>query len=143
MMKSFRKECCFTNARDKIIVQKIIGHTADLISYLKGMDFAAFISDKKTISACAFTVGQIGELAKHISEETSMANPQIPLRSMKGMRNKIVHDYEHINLTVLYETITRNIPELKLQLEQVLAHDAAIETRLKAEQDDDEQDRKR
>ena len=79
-----------------------------------------FLEDKKTMTACAFSVSQIGELAKEISDETQNKYKDIPWSAIKGMRNKIVHDYENVDLAVLWGTIEESLPELKVNLAKVL-----------------------
>lgn len=116
------------NSRDRIILQKIISYIDDVIKYKSGFSFRQFMADKKTISACAFTVSQIGELAKEISKDTQQKHSNIPWKSMRGMRNKIVHDYENVDLAVLWGTLEKSLPELKKQIEEILhqeieAHD--------------------
>lgn len=44
----------------------------------------------------------------------------IPWKSIKGMRNKIVHDYKNIDFKVLWGTITESLPELSCQLNKIL-----------------------
>jgi len=39
------------------------------------------------------------------------------------MRNKIVHDYENIDLAVLWGTVTKSLPELAKQIDSVLYHE--------------------
>ena len=102
--------------KDKIILQKIIAYIEDVYQYVHGFDFDSFLKDKKTVSACAFTISQIGELASKLSENIQSANHDIPWKSIRGMRNKIVHDYEKIDFTVLWGTIDISLPELKNQL---------------------------
>jgi len=100
-------------SKDRIILQKISGCIDDVAQYVHGLPFEQFMTDKKTISACAFTVSQIGELAKDISLSTQEEYSHIPWKSIRGMRNKIVHDYENIDFAVLWGTITKSLPELK------------------------------
>lgn len=57
-------------AKDRIILQKIRTYIADVAQYVDGFSFEVFMADKKTLSACAFSVSQIGELAKEISGDT-------------------------------------------------------------------------
>ena len=54
-------------SKDQIILQKMRSYVLDVAQYIDGFSFDQFMADKKTISACAFTVSQIGELAKDIS----------------------------------------------------------------------------
>jgi uncharacterized protein with HEPN domain len=108
--------------KDKIILQKISTYIEDVAQYVNGFSFEDFMADKKTLSACAFSVSQIGELAKEISEDTQEKHDYIPWKSIRGMRNKIVHDYENIDLAVLWGTVTKSLPELNKQIDAVLYH---------------------
>ena len=92
-------------SKDRIIIQKIIVYIDDVEQYIYGIQAKDFLDDKKTITACAFTVSQIGELVKEISDETVSKYNFIPWSSIRGMRNKIVHDYENVDLSVLWGTI--------------------------------------
>jgi uncharacterized protein with HEPN domain len=47
--------------KDRIILQKINGYIDDVKQYIEGYSFEDFMADKKTISACAFSVTQISE----------------------------------------------------------------------------------
>ena len=78
------------------------------------------MEDKKTITACAFTVSQIGELAKELTDNTTRKYSNIPWNSIRGMRNRIVHDYENVDLAVLWGTINKSLPQLKNDLKQIL-----------------------
>ena len=62
----------------------------------------------------------MGEVVKEISEDTRNAHPTIPWKSIRGMRNRIVHDYENIDYTVLWSTIKTSLPELKYLLSTLL-----------------------
>ena len=108
------------NSRDRIIIQKIIGYIDDVEKYVEGIEARDFLDDKKTITACAFTVSQIGELVKEITDETIDKYPNIPWNSIKGMRNRIVHDYENVDLSVLWGTIKESLPELKNELKDII-----------------------
>ncbi len=106
--------------KDRIIIQKIISYIDDIEQYIYGLEAKAFLMDKKTITACAFTVSQIGELTKEIEVDTINKYKSIPWNSIKGMRNKIVHDYENVDLSVLWGTIKESLPDLKEKLEDII-----------------------
>jgi uncharacterized protein with HEPN domain len=106
--------------KDRIILQKIINYINEIEQYITDYSFEMFMKDKKTMSACAFSVSQIGELSKEISGDTQSKYDDIPWKSIKGMRNKIVHDYENIDLSVLWGTIIKSLPILKVQIEEII-----------------------
>lgn len=110
-------------SKDRIIIQKIINYINDIETYVKGLDAKDFLEDKKTITACAFSVSQIGEIVKEISNETIKKYPHIPWNSIKGMRNRIVYDYENVDLSVLWGTIQESLPSLKDNLKDIILND--------------------
>ena len=113
-------------SKDRIIIQKIIIYIEDTEKYTEDMDAKDFLDDKKTITACAFTVSQIGEIVKEISDETINMYSNIPWNSIKGMRNRIVHDYENVDLSVLWGTIKESLPELKEKLKEIIINETDL-----------------
>ena len=110
-------------SKDRIIIQKMIAYIDDVQKYVDGLEAKDFLDDKKTITACAFTVSQIGELVKELTDETISQYSNIPWNSIKGMRNKIVHDYDNVDLSVLWGTIKESLPELKDELKEILLNE--------------------
>jgi uncharacterized protein with HEPN domain len=106
--------------KNKIILQKIIGYIDDVAQYRQGFDFDSFLQDKKTVSACAFAVSQIGELAKELTDDFRSSHTAITWKNIIGMRNRIVHDYEKIDFRVLWGTVETSLPELKMQLSEII-----------------------
>ena len=119
-MRSTIKAWCCMREKDRILLRKITAYAQEILLYIKDMNFETFLSDKKTVNASAFLIGQIGELASQISDETQNNYSDIPWRNIKGMRNRIIHDYENVDFTVLWGTITESLPELLNIISEVL-----------------------
>ena len=113
-------------SKDRIIIQKIISYIDDVERFVEGLQAKDFLDDKKTITACAFTVSQIGEIVKEIDKETINKYNNIPWNSIKGMRNKIVHDYDNVDLSVLWGTIKESLPDLKEKLKDIILNETDI-----------------
>lgn len=62
----------------------------------------------------------IGKAARAVSETTKAQSPEIPRHKMAGMRNRLVHDYRDTDFEEVWETATRDIPQLKRQIEALL-----------------------
>ena len=75
-------------------------------------DYEYFSKDAKTMAACVLNLSQIGELAGRLDDNFIEANNQIPWRKMKGLRNRIVHDYEGIKLNIVWDVLVDFLPEL-------------------------------
>jgi len=108
------------NDKDILVLKKIIKYVREALLYTRGMDFDSFVNDSKTVSATAFMFGQIGELAKLITDEMKSENPQIQWRGIQGLRNRIVHDYENVDMTMLWDVVKNDLPELLSQLESLM-----------------------
>ena len=106
--------------KDKIIIGKLIDYISDIEEYVNDVDYNIFKNDKKTLSACAFSVSQIGELVGDLSDDTLNKFSNIPWKSIKGMRNKIVHDYDNVDLSILWNTIFNDLPSLKIELIKIM-----------------------
>lgn len=87
------------------IISKIINYAEKALDYCKGVDQAYFMADTKLVEACVFNLIQIGELARHFDEAFIEAHSDIAWHQMRGLRNRIVHDYEGIDLLLIWDII--------------------------------------
>lgn len=79
-------------------------------------DYDSFSENDMLVEACVFNLGQLGEVANKIEEEYEEAHPEIPWRQIYGLRNRIIHDYEGINLNLIWEIIKEDLPDLYARL---------------------------
>ena len=69
------------------------------------------------VEATVFNLMQIGELAKEsLGDEAKAQITTIPWNQLYGMRNRIVHGYSGINLNIVCDTISQDIPKLREEL---------------------------
>ena len=54
---------------------------------------AEFCTDSKTIDAVVRNLIVIGEASRHIPESIEQRHPEVPWRTMRGIRNVVVHEY--------------------------------------------------
>lgn len=106
-------------SKDKLIILKILNYIQEIKSFIEGYSQEQFNQDKKTINACVFNLSQIGELAGKISEERIAENPQIEWRGIKALRNRIVHDYDGVNLNMVWGFLTSEINQLETDLNEL------------------------
>lgn len=69
-----------------------------------------FLADPLMIRAAKNIVSEIGESAKSIDDKLLNAIPGVPWKAVKGMRDKVVHDYPELDLDVLWETLANGLP---------------------------------
>ncbi len=95
----------------------MLGYSTKLVDYCSGYTYETFTADTKLVEACVFNLSQLGELCRNVNDDFAQAHPQIPWREMYGLRNRIVHDYEGVNLRLVWEIISEDIPALRSTLE--------------------------
>ena len=62
----------------------------------------------------------IGEAAKRIPEQVRQRYPDIPWKGMAGMRDRIIHGYDNVDLQIVWDVVKRDIPQLKPKIELLL-----------------------
>jgi uncharacterized protein with HEPN domain len=92
--------------------------------YVAGIDIAAFMKDERTQDAVIRSIEIIGEAAKQVRSadpEFAKRHAHIPWELLYGMRNRIVHDYFEIDLTVVWQTVQLDLPVLRPQIAALVA----------------------
>lgn len=102
--------------KEQIIIQKIINYINSILTYTDNINYDNFIRNSMMVEACVFNLSQIGELVNKLDKEYISENKDIPWFKMRGLRNRIVHDYDGVNLKLIWEIISTDIPILKDQL---------------------------
>jgi uncharacterized protein with HEPN domain len=97
----------------------MIDAVRQVCGYLEGMSREAFLDDKRTQQAVILNIIILGEAATKLLKDHEPfldRYPDVPWRSMKGMRNRIAHGYFDINLDVVWETAQTALPDLLQKL---------------------------
>ena len=99
------------------LTQRIVRHIRHTMEDCDSITLDDFMANRQLQEACIFNVLQVGELAARIIElGLDREHPQIMWRQMRGMRNRIVHDYDGIRLGIVWDTIQNDFPDLLKKL---------------------------
>jgi uncharacterized protein with HEPN domain len=109
--------------RDREVVKKMIKYCEDIGFLMEKYqsDFQTYKTDISYQYACNMCIIQIGELVGRLSDEFIESHTQIPWHAIKGMRNLHAHDYEKVDLSIVWNTLKEDIPELLKNLEIILS----------------------
>lgn len=55
-----------------------------------------------------------------MSEELIIENSQIEWRGVKSLRNRIVHDYDGVNLSMIWDFLNEDLDELEEQINCII-----------------------
>jgi len=99
-------------SRDAATLLDIVRSAQLIIDFSQGMDKAAFANDLKTQSAITHQLMVIGEAVKRLSPELRESHPEIPWALIAGMRDKLIHGYDIVDMEEVWKTATTDVSEL-------------------------------
>ena len=99
--------------KDKGILLQIIKRCNRVIEKVSNVNATEFALNDDIKEVVCFNLFQIGELANGLSEEFVKEYNGIPWKQIIGMRHRIVHGYDTINLDIVWNTAVDSIPSLE------------------------------
>ena len=100
-------------------LQKVITDLRFIIAHTKDISQGELEENELLVDSVMFRLIQISENSDRLSEEFKQQHVTIPWRAMKGLRNRIVHEYGNVVLSIVYDTVKKDIPELLEDLEDI------------------------
>jgi uncharacterized protein with HEPN domain len=98
----------------------------EALEFANGQTRDEFAADRKTQQAVIMSLVVLGEASVRLAEKHPAFvdhHPEVAWRSIRGMRNRIVHGYFDINLDIVRETVVSELPKL---IEQISAMQKAL-----------------
>ena len=80
----------------------------------------AFFKDRKTQGAVIRNVEFLGQAVKGLPAETRAHDDSIPWRQIAGMRDKLIHEYFGVDLTLVWDVVQRELPPLRPRIAALL-----------------------
>jgi uncharacterized protein with HEPN domain len=102
-------------------VEDILDGMGKAETLLHDVPYEQFESDFRINFAVVRALEIIGEAAKRIPETVRIQYSSIPWKSMAGMRDRIIHGYDTVDLQIVLDTVKLDIPEIKPLVQQMLA----------------------
>jgi uncharacterized protein with HEPN domain len=87
----------------------------------------AFLADGKTQDAVIRNFEVIGEATKRVSRETKALNPEVPWKLLAGFRDVLIHNYNGVRLSLVWDAIQRDLPGLREPVEELFQRLRAAE----------------
>jgi len=98
--------------RDDATLLDILKAARLVVEFKGNLAKKAFLRDAKTQSAILHQLLVIGEAVKRLSEDFRAGHPEIPWLRIAGMRDKLIHAYDAVDLDEVWKTITKDIAPL-------------------------------
>jgi|SRR6266487_2133752 len=100
-----------------LLIKDILNCIERIQLYTTNYSFDDFTANFMTVEACLYNFHIIGEAVAKLSEDIKSAEPQVPWKLIKGMRNRLIHEYFGTDLPTVWNIIQNELPALKSNLE--------------------------
>ncbi len=111
------------NIDDDARLRHMLDYACQAVRFLGNRSRAEMNADKMLAAALFHCLEVVGEAASRITRERQRELPQIPWSDVISMRNRIIHGYFDIDLDIVWDTVTYNLPQLIAELETIIAAD--------------------
>ncbi|MGH2562121.1 MAG: HepT-like ribonuclease domain-containing protein [Thermomicrobiales bacterium] len=104
--------------RDHAALLDIVQAARTIIEFTDGMTAEDLSADRKTQYAVLFQILVVGEAVKRLSPTFRLGHPEVEWIGAARMRDRVIHQYDKINLDRVWTVIQEEIPRLR---DEVLA----------------------
>lgn len=111
-MSQHKGEVCFRHMLD---------HAREAVAMIQGKERLDLNSDRMLELSLVRLVEIIGEASARVGTESKEKYPSIPWLQIVGIRNRLVHGYDAVDLDILWDTIIDDLPPLIAELEKILS----------------------
>jgi uncharacterized protein with HEPN domain len=98
--------------RDNEVILDLHQALQNILTFTQGMSKEEFLADEKTQSSVLYQFIIVGEAVNRLSDDFKAQNSQVPFARIRGMRNRVVHEYSEVDQIVVWEAIQTHIPDL-------------------------------
>ncbi len=98
--------------RDAHYLVDLFNHAHRIGQFLQGVSREEFDRDAQTRAAVQHHLLIVGEVAGRLTTRFTATHPEIPWHNLVAMRNRLIHDYDQIDLEIVWIAATARVPDL-------------------------------
>ena len=87
--------------------------------YTGNLLFEEFSGNFMVVEACLYNIQVIGEAVSRLPVAVKLKETNIPWLLIKGMRNRLIHEYFDTDIQVVWQVIKNELPSFKDELEKI------------------------
>ncbi len=112
--------------RTRLRLRDIIEDAVRIETFIEGMTLTEFVASERTIFAVERLLQRITEAALQIdSNEAGLLVPPLPIAEMRGLGNRLRHEYRDIDRSIIFDIASNEVPALRVAAELALTPDDA------------------
>lgn len=100
------------------------GHMLDMaqraLRLVRGKSRSDYEQDETLSLALTHLLQVIGEAARKVSPQFRERHPNVPWAAIVGLRHRVVHDYLHVDLDLVWDVVHQDLEPLVAQLEEIV-----------------------
>jgi uncharacterized protein with HEPN domain len=104
-------------------LRHILDAADEALVFINNKERSDLDADKMLVLALVRLLEIMGEAASGISDKTKSKYPEIAWRQMSAMRNRLIHGYFEVNLDIVFQTVTVELPPLAVQIRKALVNE--------------------
>ena len=104
----------------KLFVEDILTAMGKIERYIEDLNYDSFVKNELVIDAVIRNLEIIGEASRNIPEDVKDRHGTLPWGRMIALRNIAAHEYFRIDLAIIWEIITENLPDTKPEVQEIL-----------------------
>jgi uncharacterized protein with HEPN domain len=91
-----------------------------ITEFSAGMSYQNYLADRKTRDAIYRNIEVMGEAVARMPEYYLNAHTDIPWAKIRSTRNAFIHGYDKIDDSIVWNIVTRLLPDLRNRLQLLL-----------------------
>ena len=108
------------NTKDnRYYLDRILTDSRFIIAHTQDLDQEDLEENEVLQDSVMFRLIQISENSDKLTQDFKNQHPEIAWRALKGMRNRIVHNYGGVDMGIIYDTVTNDIPATLKELQSI------------------------
>lgn len=104
---------------DEVRLRHILDAINDIEDFIDNKGFEEFLSDRMLQSACIHQLEIIGEASNHFSGDFFEKYDFVEWSDIVGLRNLLIHEYFGVDLSIVWQVIIKDIPQLKKNIQKI------------------------
>ena len=105
---------------DRFRLQHMLDHAREAVQLARDRSRETLDDDRLLSLALVRLLEIVGEAAGRVSESCRAAYPEIPWPQIVGLRNRLIHGYDAVDMDILWQVLARDLPPLAEKLESIL-----------------------
>jgi uncharacterized protein with HEPN domain len=110
------------SSRDsRVTLRQMRDYAREAVDMVRDRTRASLDSDRMLNLALVRLLEILGEAANRVPTEVRSRFARIPWPQLIGLRNRLIHGYDQVDLDIIWQIAARDLPPLLAELERILA----------------------